>query len=297
MFILGDLDNSFIRSEQQKLIAQRVTAAGLVMIGAEVQPRTGRICRNDAGRDLPMQLGGKDIGQVNDPFLPQLTPEGVSTRSSPILPASFPGRTCRREDDRLAATRRVHQGGRGKAGGLGTGRRPGWAGDMPVLAVQPVDKGRTAVFCGDTTWKWQQGPRALDQESPFLRFWGQMIRFLAGRSQSVEAKASITASTDKGFYEPEEPIRVEAIVRDDKGEGTHGQGCGQDQGPNNHVDEAPMAVVPGPGGHYGGSYTPKMAGRFEVVVEAKVGQADPAQREAGDRGRPRQPRVREARHG
>ncbi len=27
-----------------------------------------------------------------------------------------------------------------------------------------------------------KGPRALDQESPFLRFWGQMVRWLAGRT-------------------------------------------------------------------------------------------------------------------
>ena len=169
---------------------------------------------------------------------------------------------------------------------------------MPVLAVQPVDKGRTAVFCGDTTWKWQQGPRALDQESPFLRFWGQMVRFLAGRSNPVEAKASITASTDKGFYEPEEPIRVEAIVRDDKGEGTDtAKVVAKIKDPNNHVDEAPMVAVPGPGGHYGGSYTPKMAGRFEVVVEAKVGQLTlPSEKLVIEAGRA-EPRVREARHG
>ena len=48
-------------------------------------------------------------------------------------------------------------------------------------------EGRSAVFCGDTTRKWQQGPRALDQESPFLQFWGQMIRWAAGRASDVEA--------------------------------------------------------------------------------------------------------------
>ena len=79
---------------------------------------------------------------------------------------------------------------------------------MPVLAVQPLDHGRTAVFAGDTTRKWQQGPRAMDQESPFLRFWGQRVRWLAGRNANVETKASITASADKVYYEPGEPIRT-----------------------------------------------------------------------------------------
>ena len=77
---------------------------------------------------------------------------------------------------------------------------------MPVLAVQPVGEGRTAVFCGDTTWKWQQSLRAMDLESPFLQFWGQMVRWLAGRSSEVEAEAGVVVNTDKGYYEPEEEI-------------------------------------------------------------------------------------------
>ena len=51
-----------------------------------------------------------------------------------------------------------------------------------MLAVQPVGKGRAAVFTSDTTRNWQQVPRAMDQESPFARFWGQMIRWLANRT-------------------------------------------------------------------------------------------------------------------
>ncbi len=90
---------------------------------------------------------------------------------------------------------------------------------MPVLAVQPLDRGRVAVFTGDTTRNWQQGPRALDQESPFLRFWGQMVRWLAGRAEPVEAHASVVAETDKAAYEPGEPVQVSAVVRDKEGQG------------------------------------------------------------------------------
>ncbi len=91
---------------------------------------------------------------------------------------------------------------------------------MPVLAVQPLDKGRTAVFCGDTTRNWQQGPLVLGQDSPFLRFWGQMVRWLAGRSEAVEEKAGVTATLDKAAYQPDEPIQIAAVVRDDKGQGS-----------------------------------------------------------------------------
>ena len=92
---------------------------------------------------------------------------------------------------------------------------PADSGAMPVLAVQPLDRGRTAVFTGDTTRKWQQGPRALGQESPFLRFWGQMVRWLAGRGRhaSRPRPASSPAPT-RPYYEPGEPIHISAVVRD-----------------------------------------------------------------------------------
>ena len=90
---------------------------------------------------------------------------------------------------------------------------------MPVLAVQPLDRGRAAVFAADTTRKWQQGPRALGQDSPFLRFWGQMVRWLAGRAETLQTQAGIDASADKTIYQPGETIHLAAIVRNRDGQG------------------------------------------------------------------------------
>jgi hypothetical protein len=144
---------------------------------------------------------------------------------------------------------------------------------MPVLAVQPLGKGRTAVFCGDTTRKWQQGPAVLGQDSPFLRFWGQMVRWLAGRFGPVEEKASITAGIDKGAYEPDQPIQITAVVRDDKGQGSqNAQVKAKITGPA-ATEEVTLTAVAGPSGHYAGSYKPRVPGRYDIVVEARVGQA------------------------
>ena len=78
---------------------------------------------------------------------------------------------------------------------------------------------------------WQQVPRALDQESPFLRFWGQMVRWLANRTESVKTEAGISTQTDKAYYAPDAPITITAVVRDKEGEGTTrraGLGPGQE---------------------------------------------------------------------
>ena len=49
---------------------------------------------------------------------------------------------------------------------------------------------------------------AMDQESPFARFWGQMIRWLANCTAEVKAEAGITARTDKAYYGPDSAITI-----------------------------------------------------------------------------------------
>ncbi len=273
VFIIGDLDSSYFKAQQQELILQRVrNGAGLLMLGGYHSLGPGGYAGTPVGEALPAVLGGRDIGQVNDPFLPLLTPDGARHPIMANIAGFFPTRSGPPKDAGLPELDGCTRIESVRAGATVLAVHPTEANQMPILAVQPLDKGRTAVFCGDTTRKWQQGPRAMDQESPFLRFWGQMVRWLAGRATTVEAKASVTSSTDKGYYEPEEPVRISAVARDDKGEGTaNAQVAAKVKGPS-QAEEVPLAVVPGPVGHYGGTLQPKVAGRYEIVVESRVGQ-------------------------
>jgi len=274
VFILGDVDSSYFKPEQQKLMVDRVRAgAGLLMLGGYHSLGPGGYGGTPLGEALPVLLGSRDIGQVTDPFLPLLTPEGTRHPVFANIAGFFPTRAGPAKESGLPEL-----DGCTKVEGLRPGAtvlavHPTEASQMPVLALQPLDKGRTAVFCGDTTRKWQQGPRALDQESPFLRYWGQMVRWLAGRATTVEAKASVTSNTDKGYYEPEEPVRITAVVRDEKGEGTAGaQVLAKVKGPAAQQEEVPLSVAAGPTGHYEGTLQPKTAGRYEIVVESRLGQ-------------------------
>ena len=290
VFILGDLDSTYLKPQQQQWIVQRIrNGGGLVMLGGYHALGPGGYAGTPIGEVLPVLLGSREIGQVEEPFLPLLTPDGVR---HPIFAniadffrtqAGLPRQSGLPELDGCTRVERARPGASVLAVqptdvGKKTGpTRPGSekaesGSEMPVLAVQPLDKGRTAVFCGDTTRKWQQGPLVLGQDSPFLRFWGQMIRWLAGRSGPVEEKASITAAIDKGFYESEEPIQVTAIVRDEKGQGSQGaQVKAKIKGPT-AAEEVTLTSVPGPAGHYAGTYKPRIPGRYDVVVEARAGQ-------------------------
>lgn len=274
VFLLGDLDSSYLKPGQQELIVQRVRdGAGLLMLGgSHYALGPGGYATTPIGQILPVVLGPREIGQVDEPFLPLLTPEGARHPIFANIAEFFPteaGRARRSGLPELEGCTRVE---RLRPGATALAIHPTDPAKMPVLAVQPVGKGRVAVFSGDTTRKWQQGPRVLGQDSPFLRFWGQMVRWLAGRSGPVEAKASLSAATDKGFYDPEEPIRITAVVRDEQGEGTSQADLkAKVQGPG-LVDEIALAPAPGPAGHYEGLLVPKLPGRYEITVEARIGQ-------------------------
>lgn len=274
VFILGDLDSSYIRPEQQEMLIERVRqGGGLVMLGGYHSLGPGGYGESPLGEVLPVFLGTREVGQINDPFLPMLTPEGVRHPIFANIARYFPTTTGDAKESGLPmldGCTRV-EGAKPTATVLAT--CPVAVENTPVLAVQPVDDGRTAVFCGDTTRKWQQGPRALGQESPFLQFWGQLVRYLAGRSTQVEAKASITSSTDKGYYEPEEPIRISSVVRDERGEGSEdAKVVAKLRNPAGRPEEVELSAVPGPGGHYMATYEPAEPGKYEIVVQTRLGE-------------------------
>jgi len=286
VFILGDLDCSYIRPEQQELFVRRIRGgAGLVMLGGYHSLGPGGYDGTPLGEVLPVRLGSREAGQITDSFLPRLTPEGARHPIFANIAGFFPTEQgeakigglplldgCTRvEGARPVATVLATLPGLPSAGDGDP--RPNAPDPMPVLAVRPVDRGRTAVFCGDTTRKWQQGPRALDQQSPFLRFWGQMVSWLAGRDVAVEAGAGITGSTDKAYYEPEETVRISAVVRDQQGEGARGAEVAATlRGPAGRSDRLTLSSVAGPAGNYSGEFEPKTAGSYQIVVEARVGQ-------------------------
>jgi uncharacterized membrane protein len=272
VFIFGDLDSSFLRPEQQRLFVERVrNGAGLVMLGGYHSLGPGGYAGTPIGEILPVALGDKQIGEVSDPFLPELTPEGVRHPIFANIAGFFPSQVAEAAQSGLPPLLGCTRVGPQRPGATVLATCPLESDGMPVLATQPVDEGRTAVFCGDTTRSWDQVLRAMDQKTPFLQFWGQMVRWLAGRESEVTPEASVTASADKGYYEPGEVVNVSAIVRDEEGEGTSNAAVtAKIRGPAGRVDEVNLLVTPGPQGHYGGTYEPTVAGSYQLVVEARL---------------------------
>ncbi len=316
VFIIGDLDASYIRPEQQRMILDRVNAgAGLAMLGGYRSLGPGGYAGTTLGDALPVILGNREIGQHVEQFLPTLTPEGARhpifaniadffpTRGGPPqTPGLPPLLGCTRverarpdasvlatlgaEPDAISTSNksataglsssedvlhRNNTAGQASSGTQISQNRPAQRSAMPVLAVRPVGRGRTAVFTGDTTRNWQQVSQALDRESPFLRFWGQMVRWLANREAAVEASAGVAADTDKAQYELEQPVRISAVVRDEQGRAAaNAQVTAEIKGPGGRNRRIDLAPVPGPEGHFQAAFEPPAAGRYEIAVEARL---------------------------
>jgi uncharacterized membrane protein len=294
VFLIGDLDSTFWRPGSLELLAKRIRAgAGVLTFGGYQSLGPGGYGGSPLEEVLPALVGDRGIGQVTEPFLPVLTPDG---RTHPILAnigKFFPSPTAPPQAAGLPPLEGCVKVAKAKPGAtvLATYAVPGSAeAPLPVLAVQPVGKGRAAIFTGDTTRNWQQVTRALDQESPFLRFWGQTVRWLANRSEAVKTEASITAHTDKSTYDPEALVTVFAIVRDKEGEGTaQARVTARVQSPKKGSDPVilegltpfsgttetvALAAVPGSTGHYKGVFEAKQTGTYEIGVEGRLGEME-----------------------
>jgi hypothetical protein len=165
---------------------------------------------------------------------------------------------------------------------------PGDASGMPVLAVQPAGQGRAAVFTADTTRNWQQVPRALERESPFTRFWGQLVRWLANRNEPLKKGPYIEARLDRAGYEPDAPIGIEAVVRDAQGEGSdRARVVARFSGGPGGDETIELAAVAGSLGSYRGSLGARPPGNYRAQVEAALGdQTLRADELAAEVGRP-----------
>lgn len=275
VIIIGDLDASAWQPGQLDRVVARVReGAGLLMVGGYHSFGPGGYAGTALEAGLPVQLGPRDIGQRTEPFLPILTPDGLSHPIFAGIAPFFPSEGAAARESGLPPLDGCTRVAGPAPGATVLALAPGENPPMPVLAVQPVGKGRAAAFTADTTRNWQQAMRAQDQETPFLRFWGQIVRWLANRAEDVKAEAGVTARTDRPAYEPDAEVAVLAVVRDQDGEGTdRAEVSATIVGPGAPKEPVPLLPVPGNVGHYRGVFEPSRPGSYIAHVSAKLEEA------------------------
>lgn len=224
VILIGDLPSSFFSRAQQEAIEQAVqNGSALMMIGGTNTLGPGKYQGTPIERTLPVLVGPADMPQEMTQFVPRLTAQGAVHPAMEGL-AEFFG-----TEDAPGVKQLPPLRGNVVVAGPNAGEvllvhkdRPGPNGKPQiVLAVRTYGKGRTAVFTGDTTNYWTLQMYGRGQDSPFTRFWGQMIRWLAGLDVRNRQKGGgIEALLNKNVYQLGENVRVRAIVRDELGYAT-----------------------------------------------------------------------------
>jgi uncharacterized membrane protein len=226
VMILGDLDRTFLTREQMARIRKFVNDGGaLLMLGGHNSFGPGGYGGTDVEAVLPVTVGSRAQPQETTPFVPRLTAAGEAHLVLEGLKDFFsgpggrkPGENSPKLPELLGCVTVVDAKPAAALLALHPTRkvegRP-----MVVLAVQRFGAGRSAAFTADTTWTWYLPLRGMGRESPYERFWGQLVRWLANvETKARESKPSVVIRLDRTYLRVGQgPVKVLARVQDDKG--------------------------------------------------------------------------------
>lgn len=271
VIIIGDLPASALSRGDMANIDETVRAgAGLLMLGGYNSFSEGGYAGTPVAGALPVVVAETPAGQDRNEFVPQLTDLG---ELSPIFSGiteyfSGPARVAAREAPALLGQTIIGSPKPGASVLVSNPLRSDAAGDLPVLVVQDFGAGRTAAFAVDTTWQWYTAMKGMGLESPYVRFWGQFVRWLARQEAEEETgEPGVTVWIDKAFYGLGDDVRVTAEVRGADGLLTDkAAATAVLTGPEEIT--VPMGQEAGTKGRYRATLAPSLAGDYSVSVAA-----------------------------
>ncbi len=226
VIILGDVERTYLTpSEYQALISWIDAGKSLLVLGGYHSFGPDGFRNSPLADALPVIFDDGDSPQLDEPFRLELTDAG---RQHPIFSITgdrvqdaalwsqaptLSGCSIVRGEKPGATVLAVNpspahlapSAGRG-VGGEGASAKP-----LIVLATHRYGKGHVAVLTADTTWRWTRLTRVLGQsDTLYSRFWGQMIRWLAGK-ESNDERPALAVSTDRPDYEVGKKVTVRAV--------------------------------------------------------------------------------------
>jgi uncharacterized membrane protein len=276
IIIFGDIDRSHFSAEQLRNIQKFVEAGGgFVMTGGYSTLGPGGYAGTPVETILPVRLVGRDVGQEKDPFKMTLSVDGARHPMFSGIEPFFPTMSAKAKralPDLLGCTRV----GAIKPGATTLAVHPSRTGPdgepLVVAAVQPYGQGFAMVFTADTTWRWYLGLRGLGRDTPYIRFWGQTMRWLASEEvKQDKGEKGVIAYTDRRYYEPGATVRIYARVHDKDGQATNqAEVTAYITGPAGTPGARQIPHIPGSTGKYEVDFQPPTPGDYTMSVKAEL---------------------------
>ncbi|MCX7804608.1 MAG: hypothetical protein N3A38_05390 [Planctomycetota bacterium] len=282
VFIIGSLEAKHLSPAACRNLRERIEAgAGLLMIAGEGSFGAGGWHETPLAQIMPVRMGGGDPVESGK-YSMVLTAAGRAHPAMSGMAGFFPAPDAApAEALQPLELFNVTRGTEPAAEALAV--RPDRKGaednrPLPVVAVVQAGKGRTAAVTGGPTWPWFTVQSGAGRATPYHKFWGQLIRWLASEEAKSAGSGSgpLAAWTDRAHYRPGERVTIYAQVRDAMGRTVS--------------DAAVSAALAGPGGfsgtltltpgeecpgEYEAGFVPPAPGSYEATVSAS-GDGNPA---------------------
>ncbi len=275
VIILGDLDRTFLNRDQMERIRKFVNdGKALLMLGGRNSFGPGGYAGTPIETALPVFCGSRSQPQESTRFVPQLTAIGAASPIFADLGEFFhsPSKQATKPIPKLLGCVTVPRA-KPLANVLAIHpTRRNANGPLIVLAVRQFGAGRSAAFTADTTWKWDLRLRPAGADSPYHRFWGQFIRYLAGVDKTTRAgTASVLARLSTAYIRQDEELKITAQVKDsDAKPASSASVTATIREEPKQKDASQVTLSPSAGaGMYGASVKPAAGGKYIVTITAK----------------------------
>lgn len=217
VLILGDVDAAYLSRAEQEAVMHWLEGDahhGLLVLGGYQSLGPNGLGNSPLGALLPVVPAQQSPYQAEEPFVLRPTAQGLSGES-PLFDISGDGVQDAAAWEAAPPLLGMSLVQRAKPGAQvlavnATQKSAGSPEGAIVVATQHYGVGRSMILTADTTWRWSRLARILGREDRLYgRFWGQTIRWLAGRKQD-RRQALVTVRTDRPEYEINKPVRIEA---------------------------------------------------------------------------------------
>ncbi len=282
--LLGDFESRMLEGESYKALREWVEAGGgLLVMGGYQNLAPDGLWQTPIGPMLPVEPL-QTPQQIEQPFAFKLTPEGLTHPAMFLSGSSVEDAALWQSLPELPGVVGV---GPAKPGATVLSRHPS---PIPggsdalgavVLATQPFGKGRVGLITADTTWRWSRMPRLAGRpDTLYVRFWSQMVRWLAGR-EAQSPPTPLVVTTDSPSYGRGEKASINvarnpaAVIPGQTGGGTLTMQLAV-TGPGGNIVTVPATVSTVDPNRWNATYFPDRSGRFMLQAKLVAGGSDVA---------------------